>query len=159
MSYIKTIMAAVDFSKYSPAMTRYAWQLAKALDAELLFINVINQRDVDTVHRVMASYGTFEMDQYTKERMRERHDQINELIAGCEGGGPKYRTMVRVGVPYQEILEAIEEEKPDLLVIAAKGRSDIVDLVMGSCARVMHQRCPIPVLSIREKTASERTAV
>jgi len=52
-------------------------------------------------------------------------------------------------VPYQQILAVIEEEKPDLLVIARKGRSDIIDVVMGSCARVMHQRCPIPVLSVR----------
>jgi nucleotide-binding universal stress UspA family protein len=52
-------------------------------------------------------------------------------------------------VPYQQLLAVIDEEKPDILVMATKGRSDIIDVVMGSCARIMHRRSPIPVLSIR----------
>ncbi len=149
MSFIKTIMAAIDFSKYSPPTARYASQMAKALDSELLFVNVINQRDIDTVQRIMASYETFKMDQFMKERMRARHEEMEALIKSSDAGGAKTRTIVRVGVPYQQLLAVIEEEKPDLLIMATKGRSDIIDVVMGSCARIMQRRCPIPVLSIR----------
>ncbi len=81
--------------------------------------------------------------------MRGRHEEIEELIKSCDAGGPKVRKIVRVGIPYQQLLAVIDEEKPDLLIMATKGRSDIIDVVMGSCARIMHRRSPIPVLSIR----------
>jgi nucleotide-binding universal stress UspA family protein len=149
MSFIRKIMAAIDLSKYSIPTTRYASQLAKALDAELLFVNVINQRDLETVERIMAAYETFKMDHFIKERLRTRHDEVNELIDSCDAAGSKVHILVRMGVPYQQLLAVIEEEKPDLLIMATKGRSDIIDVVMGSCARIMHRRSPIPVLSLR----------
>jgi nucleotide-binding universal stress UspA family protein len=142
-------MAAVDLSKYSSPTARYASQLAKALNAELLFVNVINQRDIDTVQRIMASYETFKLDQFIRERVRARYEEVTELIEQCDAGGPNVQTIIRIGVPYQQLLEVIQEEKPDLLVMATKGRSDLVDVVMGSCARIMHRRSPVPVLSVR----------
>ncbi len=52
------IMTAVDLSEYSAASVRYSVALAMKLDAELLLINVINQRDLDMVQRAMiGSYG------------------------------------------------------------------------------------------------------
>ena len=59
------------------------------------------------------------------------------------------RSIVRIGVPYQKLLEVIDEETPDLLIMATKGRTDLTDVVMGSCARAMYRRSPIPLLSIR----------
>ncbi|MDX2454267.1 hypothetical protein [Desulfosarcina sp.] len=52
------IMTAVDLSEYSAASVRYSVPLAMKLDAGLLLINVINQRDLDMVQRAMiGSYG------------------------------------------------------------------------------------------------------
>ena len=149
MPIIKSIMVAIDFSRYAAPTARYANMLAKDLNAELLFVNVINQRDIDTVQRIMATYDTFNLDNFIKERLRTRHDDLAELIKNSGGDAETARTVVRIGVPYQKLLEVIEEEKPDLLVMATKGRSDLADVVMGSCARIMHRRSPIPVLSIR----------
>lgn len=149
MSSIKTIMVAVDFSKYSLAAARYATKLARDLSAGLLFANVVNQRDIDAVQRVMTAYDAFHMDNFIKERLKTRHDELKELITTCDVDPASLRTEVRIGVPHQKLLEIIEDHKPDLLVMATKGRSDIMDVVLGSCARVMQRRCPIPVLTLR----------
>ena len=45
------IMAAIDLSKYSADTFEHAFFLAKALDAELVLVNVINTRYLDTVER------------------------------------------------------------------------------------------------------------
>ncbi len=41
-------------------------------------------------------------------------------------------TNIRIGVPFQALLEEIKEKGPDLLVMGAKGRSNVVDMILGS---------------------------
>lgn len=149
MSVIHTIMVAVDLSKYSLPTARYACQLARQLDADLLFVNVVNQRDIDAVQSIATTYDSFPLDTFVNDRKKERHDKIRELIDACHADPSTTRTIVRIGLPFKELLEVIDEETPDLLVMATKGRTDLVDAVMGSCARSMYRRSPIPLLSIR----------
>jgi nucleotide-binding universal stress UspA family protein len=72
-----------------------------------------------------------------------------------EGGGIKLdvkaQYAVRRGVPHEELIKEIKEQKPDLLLMATKGRSNLVDTIIGSCAQKMFRRSPIPLLSIRGK--------
>jgi nucleotide-binding universal stress UspA family protein len=149
MSTINTIMVAVDFSKYSLPTAVYAAQMAREMDTELLFVNVINQRDIDAVQSIMASYSSFQTDEFISEKLRERYKALDDLIQNLSVQISRTRRIVRIGVPYLKLLEVIDEEMPDLLIMATKGRSDIADVVMGSCARSMYRRSPIPMLSIR----------
>jgi nucleotide-binding universal stress UspA family protein len=149
MSTINTIMVAVDFSKYSLPTAVYAAQMAREMDAELLFVNVVNQRDIDAVQSIMASYASFQTDEFISEKLRERYKALDDLIQDLNVQISRTRRIVRMGVPYLKLLEVIDEEMPDLLIMATKGRSDIADVVMGSCARSMYRRSPIPMLSIR----------
>ena len=43
-------MVAVDFSEFSLKITAHASHLAEDSEAELIFVNVINQRDIDSVN-------------------------------------------------------------------------------------------------------------
>jgi len=149
MSTIHTIMVAVDLSKYSLPTAQYASKLAHDLAADLLFVNVINQRDIDAVQSIATANSSFPFEQYVNDRMQERRDKIDELIQACRDYPNPTRTIVRIGMPYTELLRVIDEETPDLLVMATKGRTDLVDVVMGSCARSMYRRSPIPLLSLR----------
>ena len=51
MTKAMKIMAAVDLSEYSATIVRYCGWLAMRLEAELVLVNVINQRDLDMVGR------------------------------------------------------------------------------------------------------------
>lgn len=56
MRRIKRIMVACDLSKYAVKSLRYAFELVENLEASLVIVNVINQRDLiavkETVNRI-----------------------------------------------------------------------------------------------------------
>ena len=49
-------MVPLAFSKYSQGILDYAAGLAESMGAELLVVNVINDRDLDAVKKI-ASFG------------------------------------------------------------------------------------------------------
>ena len=83
------------------------------------------------------------------DRIEEHRNYLDELENSAGAQVTVAKKIVRTGVPYQELLTAIEQEDPDLLVMGTKGRSNLADTILGSCAHKMFSRCPIPLLSLR----------
>ena len=147
---INMIMVAVDFSDYSLAAAKYAARLAKDVGSNLLLTHVINQRDVYMMDKVALRVPEFTAEQYFNENMQYRRERINDLAKKIMSSDIDVETNVRIGVPFKALLEEIKEKKPDLLVMGTKGRSNVVDMIIGSCAQKMFRHSPIPLLSIRE---------
>jgi nucleotide-binding universal stress UspA family protein len=142
-------MAAVDLSDYSPVTIRYSlWLVEKTDAAELILVNVINQRDLEMVRRAMIGYESFSYPSYLEEQINNRKTRIAEMLAAANPGAVPCRILVREGIPYYELLETIKEESPAMLVMSTKGRSNLVDVVVGSTARKMFRRSPIPLVTI-----------
>lgn len=149
MSKIKKIMVAVDLSDYSLPSVEYAHDLARALGAEIMLVCVFNQRDVRTIQITLDAYDASLCEKLIEENMAYRRNALENLTQEAGAQKTVTRKIVRLGVPHQELLNAIEEEKPDLLVMGTKGRSNLADTIVGSCAQKMYRRSPIPVLSLR----------
>ena len=107
------IMAAVDLSDYSGATARYSVWLAGKLDAELLMVNVINQRDLDMVQRAMAGYGDFSFSGYLQEQEHERKDRMMELFRMSSPGTIQCRFFTLQGIPYQALLDLLDRPAKD----------------------------------------------
>ncbi len=148
MTQTMKIMTAVDLSEYSAAAVRYSVWLAMKINAELLLVSVINKRDVDLVQRTMAGDEAFSFQNYLSDQERDRKTKMKDLFAAVSPGTVKCRYLVQTGTPYQELLSAIESEKPSLMVVCTKGRSNLADVVVGSTARKLYRRSPIPLLTI-----------
>lgn len=149
MKPIKKIMVAIDFSIYSFPSLQYATQLATALAAELLLVNVTNERDMYVVKKVSSEFSAFLYEKYVEQNTKDRQNQLENLVKSTGVGDLVVKTVFRTGVPFEELLKTIEEEKPDMLVMATKGRSNLADTIIGSCAQKMFRRSPIPLLMIR----------
>jgi nucleotide-binding universal stress UspA family protein len=150
MKKVNKIMVAIDFSDYSYPAAQYAADLAKDLSASILLVNVLNQRDVDMMNKVEFLSSDFNVKKHLDENLKDREDRLQIIAKKLDFDITNIETCVRVGVPYKTLLEEIEKSKSDLLVMGAKGRSNIVDMVIGSCAQKMFRRSPIPLLSLRE---------
>lgn len=151
METIRRIMLAVDFSDYSLMSLRYAASLAKDAGAELLLVNVVNHRDVEIMKKVADQYPSFSMESRLEAMVEDRKNLFRELLAQVNTDGIVVEILIRSGVPHLELLQVIGEKRPDLLVMATKGRSNLLDTLVGSCARKMFRQSPIPVLSLRGK--------
>ena len=68
MKQIEKIIVPLAFSPYSQGIVDYAAMLANSLDVQhLIFINVINQRDVDAVDTITSFGYEVDGDHYVQE--------------------------------------------------------------------------------------------
>jgi nucleotide-binding universal stress UspA family protein len=148
MANIYKILVAVDLSRYAYPLIDYACQLTRTFDAELLLATVIDQRMVDALKMLIKKHSGPAVEVFVQDKERNNAEQLQGLVkdSGCDD--LSYRLFVRTGVPFKSILSIIDEEDPDLLIMGTKGRTNLSDVVIGSCAEKLFRRCPIPVLTL-----------
>jgi len=142
-------MVAIDFSDLLLNAAQYAARLAKDVAAKLLLTNVYNQRNIDMLSKVVLEVPEFPVKKYVDENVKDRKERLEDLAKKINSDNLDVETNVRIGVPYEALLQEIEEKKPDLLVMGTKGRSNLVDTIIGSCGQKLFRRSPIPLLSLR----------
>ena len=152
MSRIKKIMVAVDFSAYSVEIAKYARGIAEDLKANLVFVNVINKRDIHAITQAFGYHSeNLSVDDYIGKLKRERTEKMQKLMQKTSCINITHRVVIRTGIPFLELINAAEEEHVDIVIMGAKGRSDLAGILFGSTAEKMFRRCPVPLLSVREK--------
>ncbi|MFH2130750.1 MAG: universal stress protein [bacterium] len=153
MNSHQRIIAAIDFFSHSQLVAEHAANLARCMKVELVFVNVINQRDIDAINYAINNLDNNAnkislqrcMDQLREER-EKKWEQLQETV---DMSGLKTRLIIRTGEPYQELLNSVAEEKADMLVMGIKGRSNLSDMMVGSTALKMVKRCPVPLVTVR----------
>ena len=151
-----TIMVAIGFSSYSEDTFRYAVELARKFDADLLVASVINSRDVEAV-RSVASMG-YEVDgeHYVESVRNERKALLEGYVSKTSFPVDRMKVHLPVGNPLEELLKTIVREDVQMVVMGVKERSDLEHIFVGSVAEKIFRRSPVTVVSYRDEESAER---
>src|SRR5262245_14879642 len=145
MVTIKKILCPVDFFPASDAAVNYASGLAANYAAEIHLLHVITP----------IAAGAFEYAYDTTEMMKSLEEasarEMDELAAKVKIAGVVVATELRVGDVYLEIKSAIEDIKPDLIVMGTHGRRGVERWFMGSTTEKLLRHSPVPLITINER--------
>ena len=137
------ILMGTDFSDYSKEAYDYAVLLAKQFGAELFLLHAL-EMPAFFVPGMGRAAGP-DVVKWIHALKEEEQKKLQPLEAEARQKGVKVQSILKEGTPAQEILNAAEEIRAELIVLGTHGRTGLERFMIGSVAeRVMGQaRCPI----------------
>jgi nucleotide-binding universal stress UspA family protein len=141
----KSILVAVDASEAAQSALGYACDLAKAGNAKLALVNVV---DVSKLLAVAGYETPYPVD--TIDVMRDESKQIlGDAEKICSGAGLTVTSTTSEGDAVDEILKSADDAGADLIVLGTHGRQGLSRLFIGSVAEGVLRRSHVPVLVVR----------
>lgn len=137
------MLVANDGSVAALAALRYAIDLVSEMQSPSRSMTLINVHD-DAGLRYARSYvGSEAIASYLKDLSRQ---ELDPAIALLEATDVEHHVEIRTGHVAQQIVDFAHEGAFDLIVLGAKGRSAIADLLIGSVAQRVLATAKTPVL-------------
>ena len=141
MIALGSILTPTDFSEASLSATKYALEFAKAFDATLHLLHVI-QMPV-----IFAPAGGYVAD--PKEFESYAQTALENWISPEDIGPVQIERRWVHGHPFVEILRDAKQHDIDLIVMGTHGRGAIKHMLLGSVAEKVVRKAPCPVLVVR----------
>lgn len=152
MDLIRKILAPTDLSAFSAKGVRYAFQLAKAVGAEVIVAHVLRTEEFLSHARglEMAAPGPQENTMLTRLVDQHKHalGQFSEEQLANLNLDLKIRQIVEMGEPQSLIVNLAKNDGVDLIVMSTHGRSGLPRMMLGSVTERVIRSAPCPVLAI-----------
>ena len=149
----KKMLCPTDFSEPADSALQVAREMAHAMQAKLILLNVVVPVAVPVA--VEIPVGAAVTPETTLRRYREQAEEmVGAMVETLRPTGLDVQGIVIEGDPAEAIVAAAEREKADLIVIATHGRTGWRRLVFGSVAEKVIRHATCPVLTIHEPRAA-----
>ncbi len=138
----RSVLCPVDFSEHSRRALRYAEAVAwhgKAV-LRVLYVN-----DPLLIAAAAASRHDRGL---AKQSKRELEQFVTATLAPASRAHLRVKVLVSTGNPADEILDAADDGRTDLIVLGTLGITGTVRLVLGSTTLSVLQRTAVPVLAV-----------
>ena len=142
MNPLKNILVAVDFGESSKEALDLAVELAKRFDAKLTITHTCEIPAYAYPGVALTPVDLLgPIEDAARQALQGTLSDVQKRIPGARG-------ILRRGTAAAETLAAIEETKPDLVVIGTHGRTGLSHLLLGSVAEKLVRLSPVPVLTV-----------
>lgn len=145
MSEFSHILVPTDFGASAARALDIAVELSQKLGASLTLLHAYEiPMALDTYQDappIPAEYSEF-----TRQAAQRR---LDEALTELQKRAPNARALLKYGVPWQQILEAVDEEHPSVVVMGTHGRRGLKHVLLGSVAEKVVRLSPVPVLTAR----------
>jgi len=132
--HLSRILFCADFSENSERALKYAISATAEYDAELTLLHVLEGVTGPTK---------------TEEAMAATAERLDKLIPPEGRKTLRIKTAVRIGKPYEQIVQLSEEAQIDLVTMGVRGRGALDVAVFGSTTYRVMQLGSCPVLAVR----------
>jgi nucleotide-binding universal stress UspA family protein len=139
---VRRILVPHDFSEASATAIRFAVAWARALDAEITLLHVVEP----VVYPEFYSVDVLPDD--LMGRLTTRSEEALQKAAAELAESVPTRTAVAVGRAAETITAFGDPDDFDLVVMATRGLSGLEHVLLGSVAESVLRRCRVPMLTI-----------
>jgi len=149
---LKRILCPTDFSDFSYDAIEKGVELAKHFGAELCVLYVTPALENTPALTPFQDFVGVDSGQLETAAWNHAERKLVELIKRHHLSGVRVRSLIRRGLPAEEIVSVADEEKSDLIVIATHGLTGWRHQVFGSVAEevLRRSRCPVLVTRVLE---------
>jgi nucleotide-binding universal stress UspA family protein len=131
--HLERILFCTDFSKNAEQALHYAISVTTEYNAELTLLHVLEEAPGPAK---------------TKEAVATAAEQLDKQIGSQKRKSLKVKTVVRIGKPYQQIIQLAGEAQIDTVIMGVSGRGALDRAVFGSTTYRVMQLGPCPVLAV-----------
>jgi nucleotide-binding universal stress UspA family protein len=138
------ILVAVDGSKSSLNAVKYAAKLALNLRTQDR-ITLINVHDDQGLRHAQQFVGKVGIADYLREVSDK---ELKSALAVLAKAGVKHDSIIQTG-HVAEVITNAANKKFDMVIMGSKGRSGLLDMLVGSVAQRVMATCKKPVLLVK----------
>lgn len=149
------IMVLTDLKPASGPAERYALNLAKTLDADVVLMHSVGEqirrlKDMLYSRRVVSSG----VDEMFKQMRDDANFLLNKKVKSFQqkGIGVEGHLLLDEKDISPVVCRQVEERKCDIVIMGTHSRNKFLTAFLGSTARNMILRSPVPVLIVRSKS-------
>ena len=138
---VKKILLPVDGSEHSMRSAKYAAEIAKPAEAEVVLLTCYNTVPLGIEGGALADVG---------ETLAKGADKtLDPFRMALREMGVHFRDKVVEGDAAETISRSAERWGCDLIVMGSRGHSELEGLLLGSVTHRVLQTAPCPVLVLR----------
>ena len=153
---MQKILVSTDFSKEAENAIQTAIPIAKAFNASLVLLHVL---EVSSRDSFLATGDTTLADaMYIHEGLKLAQENLNRSLAvhGLDTTDEiSVERYIRIGSPNKQIIEFVEKGKFDFLVMGTKGAWGMNDILLGTNTDKIIRQVNCPVLSVNQVVPAE----